>query len=386
MIRLKIEKAMHSDGTGYTNALTTGLLLLSWLYGAAVRVRVLGYRSGRFKTKRLPCNVVSVGNITVGGTGKTPMTILLAEMLHRRGFNPVVISRGYKGGAEKLGGVVSDGSTFFMSAEDTGDEPWMMARRLQNIGIPVVVGQNRFNSGMLAVKSFQPDVILLDDGYQHLQLFRDLNLVLLDSTRPFGNSHLLPRGILREPVSSLFRGDIFILTRTCKGRQTPVDQLRNVIGSRPMYTASHKPYLARLVTAASQIGPPSSGASTDMDIRMLRGRRVFGFSGIAVNNDFKLTLESIGCELAGFAGFADHHPYSRDDVKALLRSVYHSGADIVCTTEKDYVRLSPQMPLPIDLAVMGVDMSLGSRREAFEDDIVRHLTNPRGSTSELRAS
>jgi tetraacyldisaccharide 4'-kinase len=134
------------------------------------------------------------------------MTIHLAEMLHRLGYKPVVISRGYKGGAEKRGGIVSDGRTFFMTAEKTGDEPLMMARRLQPIGVPVVVGRNRFRSGMLALRAFRPDVILLDDAYQHLKLWRDLDLVLLDGARPFCNTHLLPRGILREPVSALDRG------------------------------------------------------------------------------------------------------------------------------------------------------------------------------------
>ena len=377
---------MHSDETEDRNTLTATLFILSWLYGAAVRVRALGYRSGRFKTKRLPCNVISVGNITVGGTGKTPMTILLAEMLHRRGFSPVVISRGYKGGSERVGGVVSDGSTFYMTAAETGDEPWMMAERLQQIGVPVVVGQNRFDVGMLAFRSFQPDVILLDDAYQHLKLERDLDLVLLDSARPFGNYHLLPRGILREPVSALYRGDIFILTRTGKDRQAPVDRLRSVIGNRPMYTASHKPFLSRWVAADSHIRQPSTDANTATEIRMLRGRRVFGFSGIAVNNDFRLTLKSIGCDLAGFTGFADHYPYSRDDVTALLRSVGRSGADIVCTTEKDYVRLAHRLPWPVDLAVVGIDMSMGSRQVAFEKDIVRHLINPNSRSSEQRAS
>ena len=374
-MRHQIEKVMHSHEVDDSNPLAVGLNLFSRLYGAAVRLRDIGYRSGRLKTKRLPCKVVSVGNITVGGTGKTPMTIYLAELLHRLGFRPAVISRGYKGEAEKRGGIVSDGRKFFMTAEKTGDEPWMMARRLQQIGVPVIVGRNRFESGCLALRTFQPDVILLDDAYQHLKLWRDLNLVLLDSVRPFGNTHLLPRGILREPLSALYRGDIFVLTRTEKEQPAAVDLLRSVIGNQPVYTASHKPFLSRWVPAESNFRQPPAHATAAIDLRALRGRRVFGFSGIAGNEGFRKTLESLECDLAGFIGFGDHYRYSSDDVMTLLRAAGQSGADVVCTTEKDYVRFSRPMPWSVDLAVIGVDISLESRQAAFEKDVVNHLVS-----------
>ena len=171
----------------------------------------------------------------------------------------------------------------------------MMAQRLQQIGVPVIVGRNRFESGLIALRTFQPDVILLDDAYQHLKLWRDLNLVLLDSVRPFGNTHLLPRGILREPLSALYRGDIFVLTRTEKEQPAAVDLLRSVIGNQPVYTASHKPFLSRWVPAESNFGQPPAHATAAIDLRALRGRKVFGFSGIAGNEGFRKTLESLGC-------------------------------------------------------------------------------------------
>jgi len=210
-------------------------------------------------------------------------------------------------------------------------------------------------------------------------LWRDLNLALLDGTHPFGNTHLLPRGILREPVSALRRGDIFVLTRTEKDETVAVDRLRHIVGVRPIYTASHKPFLARWVPIASNDCQSPPDEKIALDLQSLRDRRVFGFSGIAGNDGFKETLESLGCDLAGFTGFADHHWYSDDDVAALLRAAGQSGADLVCTTEKDVIRLAHQMPLSVDLTVIGIDISLGSRQAAFEKDIVSRLGSVAGA-------
>ena len=375
MIRAKIENLMFTDSDEIRGSLAFGLYYISCLYGLAVRARAIGYKSGHLKTKRLPCKVISVGNITVGGAGKTPMVLFLAEMLYNKGLSPVVLSRGYKGGAEKYGGIVSDGRTIYMKVEDTGDEPMMMATRLRKIGVPVIVGRDRFKSGKLAIKSFQPDVILLDDAYQHLKLWRDLNLVLLDSRRPFGNSFLLPRGILREPETALSRGDIFILTRTERCQHSLKNRLRRVIGSKPIYTAFHQPFLAKWVRGHTIAQRSPSEEITDIDISLLHGKKVFGFSGMAVNNNFKQTLESMDCELVGFNGFADHHPYSHKDIMSLMRSASRTGADTLCTTEKDYVRLSRYMPLSVDLAVLGVEISLGDDLATFGKDIIRYLSN-----------
>ena len=175
---------------------------------------------------QLPCKVICIGNLTVGGTGKTPMTMHVAQELKRLGYNTAIVSRGYRGGAEGRGGIVSDGQSIQMGPEQAGDEPFMMARSLS--GIPVIVGKNRYAAGMLAVSEFQSDVIVLDDGFQHLRLKRDIDLVLLDRLHPFGNSYLLPRGTLREPISSLERGSACILTRCRTNRNdsaTPLIEL-----------------------------------------------------------------------------------------------------------------------------------------------------------------
>ena len=187
------------------------LTFLSTLYGIGVRLRMILYDQGFFQTRKLPCAVISIGNLTVGGTGKTPMTIYLAQLLNGLGYKPAVISRGYKGLLEKKGGVVSDRQKVLLSPEVAGDEPFMMAQKLKEI--PVLVGADRFRTGMKAVEQFSPDVIIFDDAFQHRRLKRDLDIVLIDDRTFLGNRHLLPRGILREPVAGISRGDLFVLTR-----------------------------------------------------------------------------------------------------------------------------------------------------------------------------
>ncbi len=167
------------------------------LYKAGVRLRYAMYESGFKKKRRLDCPVISIGNLAVGGAGKTPMAVWLAKMLVKKGLRPVVISRGYRGTLENEAAVVSDGRDVFLDAKSCGDEPYMMAMEKD---FPVVVGQDRYEAGLLALETFAPDVIILDDGFQHLKLARDLDLVLLDYGDPLGNGRMLPAGRLRETL------------------------------------------------------------------------------------------------------------------------------------------------------------------------------------------
>jgi len=187
--------------------------ILSLIYSLVVRVRLLLYTSGLKKSRCLKSPVISIGNITLGGTGKTPFTIYLAKKLKNEGFSPAVLSRGYRGSAEKMNLLVSNGRELLCSAEESGDEPRLMAEKLP--GIMVAVGSNRFKSARLChqEKSPETNIFILDDGFQHIQLQRDLDIVLIDATNPFGGEMLVPSGILREPLSSLARADAFVITR-----------------------------------------------------------------------------------------------------------------------------------------------------------------------------
>ncbi len=356
IVRKRIEKVMYSEGESTPFFQGFLLLILSVLYGIPVKAREVLYRKKIFRQKRLPCKVVSIGNITVGGTGKTPMTICLAEMLTGFGRKVVVISRGYMGRAEKMGGIVSDGREILMDPDSSGDEPFMMAARLNNI--PVVVGQNRYNAGLLAIRNFNPEIILLDDGFQHRKLFRDIDLLLLDSERPFGNSRLVPRGVLREPADSIKRADAFILTRTSSDNTRTRNIINAVSGSQPVFEACNSFYFFKvkkdgvLNRAAGIRNEPSD------DFSSLAGKKVVAFSGIAGNDHFRKTLSEFKCDLLAFTGFPDHHRYTAGDRERISKSVKDESAELVMTTEKDFARMGGKFNFPVDMMVVGVKMCI----------------------------
>ena len=185
-----------------------GLELLAGIYEKGV---VKKYEKAGRNARRMPIPVISVGNITAGGTGKTPCILKLAEMLHKKGHHPAILSRGYKSGLEKVGGVVSDGRSLRISQKLAGDEPYMMALKIPDV--PVLVGRNRIISAEKAIK-LGADILLLDDGFQYWDMKRDLDIVLIDCTNPFGYGYSLPRGLLREPMEALRRAHTFILTKS----------------------------------------------------------------------------------------------------------------------------------------------------------------------------
>jgi tetraacyldisaccharide 4'-kinase len=371
LIKQKIEAIIKSREKSGFPSFAAFLFLLSRIYGGAVRLRGFLYRNGFLKSKKLPCKTISVGNITVGGTGKTPMVIYLTALIKELGYAPAILSRGYKGRAEKSGGIVSNGRTVLMSQEMAGDEPFMLA---QTAKVPVLVGQNRFKSGMLAVKAFQPDVIVLDDAFQHLKLFRDIDLVLLDYRHPFGNGYLLPRGPLREPLSSLVRGHGFIFTRSDDSASP--DSMLSVFTSRS-FKAVHLPYISRVVKAEEKGNRTfsKSPVSDQYDTEILKGCRSFAFSGIANNQDFRNTAESMGFKIEGFSEFPDHYPYSAEDFSQILHSAASVSADILLTTEKDYARIGHRMKCPFDLVVIGIKISFGEDENAFRNFIQKRLAD-----------
>jgi tetraacyldisaccharide 4'-kinase len=363
----KIESIMTSKRKAGLISFESLLFMLSLFYGGTVKTREAFYNRGVLRSKKLPCIVISIGNITVGGTGKTPMTIHVAELVKRLGYKVVVISRGYKGVAEKTGGVVSDGKTIFMEADESGDEPFMIANRLKSI--PVVVGKNRFNAGMTALNSFKPDVIVLDDASQHLQLKRDIDLVLLDNSCPFGNHQLLPRGTLREPLSALMRSDAFILTRSDVAKEPESTynsvKLKSYASGKPIFKAIHVPYIYEVVKGGAVSSQRIYGNSCTQGFEFLRGRPAFVFSGIAINIDFYNTVKGFNCKVTGCSEFTDHHRYTDRDLNKILQSAKESNADFIITTEKDYARIANRITWPIDLVVVGIKISFENYNNEF---------------------
>ena len=293
---------------------------LSMAYGATVRTRLALYRLGLLRQRSLPCKVISVGNLTVGGSGKTPVTIHIARTLTSMGFKTAILSRGYMregSGVE----VVTDGNEILLKPLRAGDEPYLMAESLE--GVPVIVGKSRYRGGLLAAGEFSPEVVILDDGFQHIGVKRDLNLLLVDSVRGFGNKRLAPLGPLREPLSGAERADALML----KGDSEVTDPaLKEIADEKPCFRFTYQP------TAFTDL----SGEKT-RELGIVTGRRVLALAGIADPSSFVETLKALGAEVATTLAFPDHHKYTDKDIKTIRDG--SREVDYVVTTEKDAARL-----------------------------------------------
>lgn len=336
------------------------LMLASLPYRAAVAVRNRLYDSGTIGQTKLSCPVISIGNITVGGTGKTPLTIMLATLLREQGYRPAVLSRGYGGKGRPLC-VVSDRGGIRATAEEAGDEPLLMARSLK--GIPVVTGADRVMTGRYAIRNLGATVLVLDDAFQHRRLFRDLDIVLMRSTDPFGNGRLLPRGPLREPLASLKRAHAIVLSGTsAKDSATASLRLSRGFPSLPAFRAYYRPAgLFRPGTEAPEA--PES----------LRGRRVCAFAGIANPTSFRETLESLGADIVAFLVFPDHHPYSLADIARIGKTCADSCADVMVTTEKDAVRVSGLPASLQEVLCLRVEIDILPSSRAFAEFIIQRI-------------
>jgi tetraacyldisaccharide 4'-kinase len=357
-IRNAIQRVMTEGDEGdplFSSPFERFLYACSRVYRLAVRFRIYLYKKGVLKQKSLPCKVVSIGNITVGGTGKTPMVRYVANLLKGLGLEVGVISRGYGGCAQHSGGIVSDGNTTFMGPGASGDEPQLLASRLK--GIPLLVGKDRYQASRCAINRFGLSVLVLDDAFQHLPLKRDLDLLLLDSARPLGNGHCIPRGTLREPVEHMKRASAFVLTRWAG--QESLDRVNSMIkvhtGGHPVFRCMHVPD-----------GLFVAGRKEVLDLACLEGRRLFAFSGIVRNDSFRETISGLkGC-IAGHLEFPDHHRYSQHDLRGIWERARDLSVDNIITTEKDYVNISTGIPSTPQLLILAISISFGDDREAFE--------------------
>jgi tetraacyldisaccharide 4'-kinase len=327
------------------------LFLASLPYEWAVRVRTSLYTLGLLRIERLPLPVISVGNITVGGTGKTPLVMALAKGLKERGITTAILSRGYRG-MKGSGPVVTDGRTILLSPEESGDEPFLMASVLK--GIPVLIGKERFENGKLALERFPVRGFLLDDGFQHLSLHRDLNIVLIDSQVGFSDGHLLPRGILREPLSHLKRADLFLLTKaedpeTCKPLKSI---LHGICPSSPIFHSHYEP--AGLICPDGKVEP----------FHLFQGKKTIALSGIANPAYFSMLLRKCGMKVVGEMVFPDHHRYTASDLISIKETV--KEADWIVTTEKDMVKLKSLILDPLPLLALRIEMKIREEEEFYK--------------------
>lgn len=286
---------------------------VSILYSLAVSAKSWCYARGIFRTRRLPGIVISVGNLTVGGTGKTPMVLALAERLAEQGSKVAILTRGYKGAASGEAG----------RGEPQSDEVSLLRERLEG-KVQLGVGADRYQSGAVLARH-GIDTFLLDDGFQHVKLARDVNVVLLDATDPFGGGRVLPAGRLREPLAALRRADILVITRSV---QEPSPAIETVVRR---YTASPIFYTSTQLNGVLRI------PRLDVPLREEDWKKARFFAFCAIGNPIAFfgDLRQWGFQVAGERGFADHHSYPQAEAAALEKSASDCGADALLCTEKD---------------------------------------------------
>ena len=310
------------------------------LYRGAVAARNGLYRRGRLAVHRVDAPVVSVGNLTVGGSGKTPFVAYLAARLRERGRRVAVVSRGYGGSGSATTQTVSDGSGPLLGPEVAGDEPVLLASMLPSVA--VVIGRDRVAAALHARRRLGADLILLDDGFQHRRLHRDLDLLLIDAGTGLGNGRMLPFGPLREPAVEVARADALILTGTAAELPAAAARARESAGlpggaARPIFRCERRVEGFRRAEGEEDLSPAA-----------LKGLRLFPFSGIARPESFEADLRDLGVSLAGGLRFPDHQPFGPAQVREIESVARRAGAELLVTTDKDRVRLGgARLALPL---------------------------------------
>ncbi|MFO7871977.1 MAG: tetraacyldisaccharide 4'-kinase [Kiritimatiellia bacterium] len=346
---------------------------MSRAYGAVMGMRLFLYGKGAFRHHTLGCQVISVGNLTVGGTGKTPVVEIFAGELQKAGRRVAVLSRGYKKKKPPLmkrladaltfremrrsPRVVSDGRTMLLDSEMSGDEPYMLASNLPEVA--VLVDKNRVKSGRYAINKLGCDTLVLDDGFQYMALKHRLEIVLVDKTNPFGNEHVLPRGLLREPVKNISRADFIFITKSDgKNSEELKKRLRSLNSHAEIIECRHCPRYLEDVFSAEQ-----------KSLGYLKGLDVMVLSGIAAPDGFEKEVESRGARIVDKRRFADHHRYTQQELIDIINRSRNVKAAAIITTEKDAVRFPKLERCDVPVYFLRVDIEILSGAEDFEDCI-----------------
>ena len=351
--RYAVDVILERREGGRANALKFVLGGFSHLYERAVQARLGLYRRRILRPQELGCPVVSVGNLTVGGTGKTPVAEMLARELQKRGRRVAILSRGYKSVPrpfmQRLRNklfkhrdlfpprIVSDGHSVLLDSRRAGDEPHMLAKNLP--GVCVLVDKDRVKSGLHALRHFNSDILLLDDGLQYQRLRHRIDIVLVDRQSPFGNEHLLPRGTLREPPANLRRASYIIVTKSGPAPdEALLARLRKLNRTAAIIECNHAPRHWQDI---------KTGEKFPLD--HLRGRHVGAMSGIARPESFEEGVHQLGATVEITKAFADHHRFTKKEILRFLEWCDRRSLDALVTTEKDAVRFpdidNPAVPM-----------------------------------------
>ena len=377
--RFAIDVILHGRGGKRAALLRALLLLLSQLFTAIVRLRVHLYRTGHFKSSFPGCTVISIGNLTVGGTGKTPVVELFARTLQDNGRRVAILSRGYKSRkppvlrrwqnrwrnvSPTLSRIVHDGKNLLLDSGLAGDEPYMLAKSLGNV--VVLTDRDRRRAAATAVEHFKADTLLLDDGMQYLPLGRRIEVCLVDAQAPFGNGFLLPRGTLREPVQHIRRADYIFLTKCdAAGNHDLIQTIRKHNPFADIIECTHAPlHLVNLHTGEQ------------LPLEWLKGKLVGALSGIARPESFEEKLEQLGATIDIRERFADHHRFSEQEIQRFSERCTNRGLHALLTTEKDAVRFPESHTRnAVPTLYLRVHIEILSGHHAWEQ-LVQSLTHP----------
>jgi tetraacyldisaccharide 4'-kinase len=339
---------------------------LSVIFRVAVTCRHWFYRCHLFRSHRLKCLVIGVGNLTLGGTGKTPVVEYLARELTRRGHRVAILSRGYKSkseswwrplfGKKTIGPrVVSDGKQLLLDAEVAGDEPFMLAKNLKNV--VVITHKDRLAAGRFAIQNYNCDTLILDDGFQYRKLRGQISILLVDKSNPVGNGYLIPRGILREPVTGMRRATHIFFTKSDGKPNSSLDLLLKKYKRTnvPIIESCHRPQYLCAVDGCQRV-----------PVETLLGKRVAIFSGIAQPENFESFIRAAGATIVFNRRFPDHHNFSREEVLQIYERSFARQAEMVITTEKDAVRLPHQWLYPLPSFYLRIDVQILAGHGALE--------------------
>ena len=351
--------------------------IVSYFYYTVVR-SILGlYSLGIKKKCKLPCFVISLGNITVGGTGKTPTAERIATQFRDSGYKVTILNRGYRGSWRGKAEVVSDGEQIYMTAPECGDEAYLLAANLP--GVSVVIGRDRYVSGELAIRQLGTEVLILDDGFQHWHLERDLDIVLIDATDSLLNNHILPYGTMREPISSLSRADIVLLTKTEHAAAENIVAL----------DAYFREHLPRILVVETSHAPESFVNIEDwyaghyeksLAVDTLSGQKALVFSALGNPGAFEDSVSQLVGDVCQKVQFPDHHAYTMAELQRILIRAVASGANCIITTEKDAVKIPSefihrQRKLPIYVLRISVRTNDDANYDRIKERICREIRN-----------
>ena len=369
LVRIIQQPGADKDQPAPVRLLLSVLYAISCIFRLAVAIRYRFYDWGFLRRFPLGCQVISIGNVTAGGTGKTPVTEKFARELTAAGRKVAILSRGYRRKEAPWWKrvftqviepplVVSDGRHVLLDSAVGGDEPYMLASNLP--GVCVLVDRNRVKAGRWAVKRFGCDTLILDDGFQYQRLKHSLEVVLVDKTNPFGNGHMLPRGVLREPAKHIERADVIFLTKSDGNSAEVINEIREYNSKAEIIECRHAPRLLRDVWSREEL-----------PLEWLKGKTLTTLSGIAVPQGFEDSLRKLGAKVIWCERYADHHRYDSSEIIFALNKTADLGADALITTEKDAVRFPRLETAPVKCLYLRVDIEILKGAENFSAAVNR---------------